>query len=72
MRIKILSLVKRDFIYTIFILVFSLLALTSCNQQVDKKAYNAKLSLQYLIFEKTNLQLDTSWFTINLGVNGQN
>jgi hypothetical protein len=69
MRIKILSLVKRDFIYTIFILVLSLLTLPSCNQQVDKKNYNTKLSFQYLILEKTNLQLDTSWFTISLDSN---
>jgi hypothetical protein len=57
---------KRNSKKIIFFLPIFIFVLPSCLQQRDKKTYNAKLSFQYLILEKTNLQLDTNSFTINL------
>jgi hypothetical protein len=48
------------------LLAFLAVIFTSCLHQTDKEAYNPKLSIQYLIQDKTNLLLDTNSFTINL------
>lgn len=57
---------KKHYIKTISALAFFAFILIACFQQKNKEPYNAKLSFQCLISEKTNLQLDTNSFTIYL------